>query len=236
MARTYPFARPLAVAAGLAAAASAFAGRPLSTEDASVLEEGRCQVEAWVDRSRESTTGWLVPACNAGAGIEWQVGFARTREQGTHRFSEAYAQAKRLFKEAGDESPWGVGLVLGVTRHPLQESHRGWENPYAIVPVSFTIGESLLHLNAGWARDRESRRNVTLWGVAYEAPVTKRLTFVAEAFGENSQRPFLRAGGRWSLVESVVDLDLTLVNRPGGTRGERFVSLGVFWQSDRFMK
>lgn len=66
-------------------------------------------------------------------------------------------------------------------------------------------------------------------------PVTARVTAVAEAFGRNAERPFLRAGGRVSVIRDSLDLDLTVVTRPGGTRDERFVSLGVFWQSGRFL-
>ena len=217
-------------------ATPALAGRPLSTEDASVLEEGRCQVESWVDRSREDTNAWLVPACNFGAGIEWQVGGARQWAEGTGKFAAADAQAKTVFKPITDESPWGIGLVAGVVKDPKDEDHRGWEHPYAIVPLTFAAGEALIHLNAGWARNNHDRRSATLWGIAGELPATERLTLVAEAYGENSSRPFLRAGGRYSVVKDVFDVDLTIVTRPGGDRSERFVSLGVFWQSGRFLK
>lgn len=57
----------------------------------------------------------------------------------------------------------------------------------------------------------------------------------AEVFGENAERPFVRAGVRLRLVKDELDLDLTVVARPGGTRDERFVSLGVFWQSGRWL-
>lgn len=226
-----------ALAAALLACASlpAAAGRPLSTEDASVLEEKRCQVEAWIDRSRDSTTAWLAPACNFGANIEWQIGGAESREGGASRFAEAYAQAKTVFKEVDDDSPWGVGLVVGVAHRLNRESHSEWEHPYVLVPVSFALGDALLHANVGWVRDGFDNRNITAWAVAVEAPPLGRFTPLAEAFGENSERPFVRAGVRFSLVKDEVDLDLTVVARPGGTRDERFISLGVFWQSGRWL-
>ena len=214
----------------------AHAGRPLSTEDASTLEDGRCQVEAWVDRSSVSTSPWFVPACNVGAGIEWQVGFARTHEDGRPSFMEGYAQAKRVFKPIAEGSPWGMGLVVGFNRHVFHRQLHGWDQPYALIPVSIAMGDALLHLNAGWARDREFRRDATLWGIAYEKPATERLTLVAEAYGENAAKPFLRAGGRMSVIKDVLDIDLTGVARPGGNRSERFVSLGLYWQSARFIK
>ena len=219
----------------VAAALPAFAGRPLTTEDASVLEDKACQVEAWVDRSREATQGWLVPACNFGANIEWQAGFARTREAGSSRFSEAYFQAKTFWRPAED-APWAIGLVTGVARKQ-RETHRGWENPYVIVPVSVTSASSAttFHFNVGWSHDRDGSRNATLWGVAAETALSPRLTLVAEAFGENAARAFVRAGGRFSVIKDRLDADLTVVTRPGGTRAERYVSLGLFWQAGRFL-
>lgn len=235
MAVASPVARTLAVA-GLCAATGALADRPLSTEDAYVVGHGRCQVEAWLDRSRIAATGWFVPACNFGANIEWQAGFARQRADGADRTSAAFAQMKTVFKPVDDASPWGWGLSAGVSRQPLQHTHRGWENPYAVVPVSLAFGTTLVHVAPGWSRNRAARRNATVWGGAVEHGVTGRLTVLAEAFGENSARPFVRAGGRWSVVEGFLDIDLTVVGRPGGGRDERFVSLGLLWQSPRLTR
>ena len=214
-------------------ATSAFAGRPLTTEDAAILPAGRCQLETWIDRSDDAATGWLVPACNLGLGTELQAGFARTRIDGQARFSEAYVQAKTLLREMTDGEPWGVGLVLGVIRRPRNEMHRGWDNPYAIVPFTQSICGTPLtfHANVGWSRDRETRRDVTLWGAGIEAAIDPRITLLAETYGENAGKPFVRIGGRWSAIPNTLEVDLTLVGRPGGTSAERFVSLGVTWFS-----
>lgn len=221
---------------GLALAAAlvvtpALGGRPLSTEDASTLADRKCQVEAWVDRYRDATLSWLVPACNFGAGIEWQLGAARTHEGGRSVFSEAYFQGKTVLRSL-DHSPWGVGVVAGVTRKPVAESHRGWSNPYLIVPASLKLGESaLMHANVGASHDRAARRTVTLWGVAVETSLTSRTRLVAEVFGENAGTPFIRAGLRFSALADRLDLDLTAVAKPSGTRDERYVSVGFTWVS-----
>ena len=218
-----------------AAPTACLAGRPLTTEDASVLEDKRCQLEAWIDRARDSSQSWVVPACNFGAGIEWQAGIARARESGRGFTSATYAQAKGLFKEIDDASAWGVGWVVGVNRDPLRETRRGWKDPYALVPVSIALGDALVHANVGASRNRAERRTRSMWGAALEIPGGAHVTWVGEAFGEGSEKPFLRAGARIGLVKDVLDLDLTVVSRPGGTREERYLSLGVFWQSGRFL-
>src|SRR6185436_6914070 len=70
-----------ALLAALLAATSAFAARPLTTDDAAILDDKQCQIEAWVDRGRDASVGWFVPSCNFGGGVEWQIGLSRAREQ-----------------------------------------------------------------------------------------------------------------------------------------------------------
>ena len=219
----------------VALSGSAFAGRPLATEDASVLEEKRCQVEAWIDRARTASESWLAPACNFGGGIEWEAGFARGRESGRSFDTQSYAQVKGLLRELDDASTWGLAWVAGISRDALRESRRGWQDPYALLAVSVQSGTVLLHSNIGWTRDRARRRDIALWGVATEVAAGERITWVGEAFGAGSEKPFLRGGARLSVVKDTVEVDLTVVNRPGGTRQERYISLGVFWLSGRFL-
>lgn len=211
----------------------ALAGRPLTTDDAAIVEAKGCQIESWVDRGKDATTGWWVPACNFGLNTEFQAGFARTRADSEARFSDAYAQAKTLLREMTEEEPWGVALVVGVAKRPLNASHRGWHHPYVLIPFTQAICNTplVVHANVGWIRDREHRRDLALWGVAIEAEALERVTLLAEAYGQNSEKPFVRVGGRWTAVKDRLDIDLTWVTRPGGARGERFVSLGVTWQS-----
>jgi hypothetical protein len=129
-----------------------------------------------------------------------------------------------------------IGLVTGAARKQ-RETHRRWENPYVTVPFSLLPKDSptTFHFSAGWSRDRADGRNLTFWGAAAEHDVLPRLTLLAEAFGENGASPFLRGGGRFSVIKDRLDADLTVVARPGGTRAERFVSLGLFWQTGRFL-
>ena len=213
----------------------ALAGRPLNTEDASTLEDTACQVESWVNRSRGNVSDFsFAPAC-AAFGVEWQAGGVRTREAGQSATTAMFVQGKHAFRNV-DDGAWGVGVVAGLTRFPRREAESGWGDPYLIVPVSIGLGEdretrALVHLNVGAARVRDEGRNLTLWGVAVEKPVTARLTLLAEAFGENAARPFLRAGGRYTLFDKF-DVDLTWVTRSGGTGEERFWSLGFHWETD----
>jgi len=216
---------------------NAHAGRPFTTDDASVLEAGSCQLEAWVDRSNVRTEGWVAPACNFGLGIEWQLGGARAHVDGRNAYSQSYAQGKFAFVSVADHS-WGLGLVVGVQRFALREAERGWSDPYVLVPLSFQVGTegALLHLNAGWTRDKAEARDVTPWGVAFETPVTGTpVTLLGEAFGLNAHHPMYRLGGRWNAAAKNLDLDLSWVTRPGGVRSERYVSIGLYYKFDSIL-
>jgi hypothetical protein len=219
-----------ALVAGLAAL-PAFAGRPLTTDDAAIVADKGCQLEAWIDRSRGATIGWAAPACNFGFGIEWQAGFARVREEGGGSFSDEYLQLKTLLREPTEASPWGIGLTLGANRHSRAGSYDGWDNPYVLVPITVSSGAFTLHVQPGWARDRATGRDFVAWGVAGEAELSPHLAFVAETFGENSRNPWLRAGFRWTLVRDRFSIDLTQLVRSGGERADRYTSLGVAIQT-----
>jgi hypothetical protein len=212
----------------------ALAGRPLSTEDASTLDDKACQLESWVDRTRGNVTDLFVaPAC-AYFDTEFQLGAARTREAGRSFTAATFFQAKHAFRSV-DDGAWGIGLVAGLARALEREEKNDWGDPYFIVPVSFGLGDdkdtrALLHLNLGTTRNRAEARNLTIWGIAIEKPVTGRLTLLAEGFGENTRDPFIRAGGRYTLFEKF-DVDLTYVTRAGGEKEDRFWSLGFHWET-----
>ena len=212
----------------------AIAARPLATEDASVLEGKRCQLESWIDRSRVETQTWFVPACNFGANVEWQAGFARGHAEGASRFAEAYAQAKSAWGSLEGDG-FAFGAVAGVIRRPMAETARGWENPYLIALFSRKLGSTFVHVNAGWSRDRDERKDSATWGVALESSVSGAITLLGEAYGADREKPFLRAGIRYTAIAGLLDLDASIVSRPGGDRSDRLISIGFLVQTGRFL-
>jgi hypothetical protein len=212
----------------------AHAGRPLTTEDVATLEDKACQVEAWVDRSRVDTRAWAVPACNFGWGIEWQAGFARAHENNGSAFSESYVQGKKVIVPPA-EGRVGFGVVAGFARIVRRDTHRGWEDPYAILPVTWTPKQATaMHHNIGWTRDKHSASDSTLWGIAGEQAISPRWTLVAEAFGTDRDRPYGRLGARMSAAKGL-DFDFTVVARSGGPSADRYLSIGLTWATSPFL-
>lgn len=211
----------------------ALAARPLTTEDASTREDATCQLEAWVDRTRANGTSvFAAPAC-AIVGVEFQLGSARARADGKMSTVSEFVQAKHAFQDI-DEGAWGAGLVVGMARFPQRETKPGWGDPFVNAILSVGLAEDretrpVLHLNLGTVRAGDEGRSLTTWGVAIEKPVTERLAALAEAFGENRNRAFLRAGGRYTVFEGL-HADLTYVSRAGGSREERLWSIGIHWE------
>jgi hypothetical protein len=77
----------LAGAALLILAASAHAGRPLATEDADVLDRGRCEAEGFYARldpsGADATRGWtLQGACGIGGRTQVAPAYSRARSEG----------------------------------------------------------------------------------------------------------------------------------------------------------
>lgn len=230
--------KTILIAGLLACTLPAHAGRPLSTEDATTLDDGACQLESWANRTRANTTEMVaVPAC-AFLGVEAQLGTGWTREGGESKLAAQFFQLKHAFRNV-DDGAWGIGLVAGLARNRLRETRSDWGDPYFIVPFSFGLGEdkdtrALVHLNLGTTRNREEARNLTLWGVALEKPVMDRLTLLGEAYGENTRKPFYRAGGRYTVIPDHLDIDLTWVGRSGGAKEDRLWSLGFHLEGDVF--
>jgi hypothetical protein len=223
----------VAAAALACAALPALAARPLATEDASILGEKECQVEAGVDVGHDASQGWFVPACNFGGRIEWQVGFARTRAAGESHFSDAYAQAKSAWRIG--EGPWSLGGVAGVTRRAIEARTQRWDNPFVLALATGEFGPVVAHGNAGWSRNRETGRDTTPWGLAIEAMAHEHVILLAEAFGINRERPFLRAGLRFPAIAPRLDLDVSVVTRAGAGRSDGLLSVGFLYATGRLI-
>jgi len=136
---------------------------------------------------------------------------------------------------APTEGGWGYGIVAGVARFARRPTHRGYEDPYVLVPVTWTPdAPTAVHLNIGWTRDRDAGVDSTLWGLAAERSITSRVALVGEVFGDDRTRPFVRFGTRLTAKKGL-DFDLTYVTRAGGTHADRYVSVGLTWQTAPFL-
>lgn len=199
----------------------AHAGRPMVSDDASILDPDTCQLESWTLRSRDSDEVWAVPACGVGS-FELAVGAGRAGGPGG-RHNYGVLQAKTNFKPL-DVDGWGVGLAFGT------QTSRGLAGDrYAYVPVSWSLlGDRLqLHVNLGWLHERQTHRNHMTWALGSEVQVGAQTWLSAETFGRNTGRPSFQLGARRWLLADRVQIDASLSDRLRHNHGERAISIGL---------
>jgi len=213
------------------AAPVAMAARPFVTDDARLTTAGSCQLESWTRIYRDSTELWALPACNPGGNLELTVGggHAMYEEQGRSPNSDYVFQAKTLLRKL-ETNDFGYGIAVGTVRHPaVNPGPNLMGNTYVYLPISKSMADDLLviHLNTGWLRERGTNRNLATWGVGTEWNVSERITWMAEAFGDSNPNTYWQAGGRFSLIPRLLQIDTTVGQSAGGAHTSRWVSFGV---------
>lgn len=210
---------------------AAHAARPFVTDDARLTTAGSCQLETWARAYRHGSELWILPACNPTGHLEVTAGGGTaTRAAGDGSRTEDYVfQAKTLFRTL-DTNGWGAGLAIGTVRHPqVNPGPNLLGNSYIYLPLSFSFADDLLilHLNAGWLRDKASGSSQRTWGVGTELNLGERWSLIAESFGNSAETPYWQAGARYSLVPGLFQLDATAGRRFGGDRDARWLSFGL---------
>lgn len=213
----------------------AFAARPLVTDDARLTTAGSCQLESWVRSNRDSREAWALPACNPTGNLELTLGGGRARSDGAPGTEDYVFQAKTLFRPLATND-WGWGLTLGTVRHPREYPGPNLlGNSYVTLPlsVSFDDDNVVLHANVGWLRERASGRRHLTWGTGGEFRLTERLSGIAEAFGDDRNKPYGQIGGRVQIVPDLIQVDATVGRQFAGPADSRWISLGLRLTPDR---
>jgi hypothetical protein len=218
--------------ATLAVPAPADAGEPLATDDASILERGVCQFEAWHRWSPNGGhEGWGVPACSVTDWLELGAGFARSRERDAGSHTLVLLQAKSVF--AGDaDGRWAAGAVVSGLRDGAREGGQAaFHQSSALGLVSFALPEQRLrvHANAGIVHDRDDG-TTGAWGTALEYDFFHAWTALAEVFRDGPGRASYQLGVRYTLVTDRVELFASGGERFGGG-SDWFAKFGVRFQS-----
>jgi len=205
--RTRLLASALGILQSLAVAV-AHAGEPLATDDASILDNGVCQVESWHRWSNAGGhTGWLLPACSVSDHLEIGIGGARYRGADVGGHSLFLMQAKAIFHRDPDER-FSIGGVAALQRDGGHESRgSAFHDGLALALVTLQSPErtARVHLNAGVVYRRDAY-TTGAWGVATEYDLRDDWTLLAEVFRDEPGRPKYQLGIRYLLVTDRVEL------------------------------
>lgn len=203
-----PFVRCASTALVCAAAcAAAQAGRPLVTNDADVLADGDCELEAYTlrDRRAGSTTrgGIAELGCGIGA-LHSQLALAAIRESeaGVADLHGALLGKTALLRRDGD----GFGIALGWGFGVLRTPGNAWRHDDTNLTLIVTrrIGDGVTaHANLGWSRNETHASHRMQWALAAEKALAGGIDLMAEAYGDDRSRPWLGLGARWTANDTL---------------------------------
>ena len=195
-----------------ASSLAAHAARPFITDDARIVDEGHCQLEAFAKRQSAYTgsEAWLLPACNP-FGAELTLGANRIEGE-----DNSIAQAKFLLK-ALETNRSGYALSVGTFGG----------DPYlnAIASFSFLDDRTVLHANLGANHAAEGDRGT--WGVGLEQLLSApRWYGIVESFGQRGDKPTLHFGLRFWVVPERFQIDATHGHQSADPE-KRFNTVGI---------
>jgi len=211
-----------------AACSTAHAGRPMATDDAAVLDEGACQLEAWTEHSSALNTSWLNPSCNPFGATEFALGAAHQQDRRDSSANTALMswQIKHLLR-AYDAQQTGFAVATGGQHARASGDNEIFVKGIATLPLQ---GENLLaHVNAGGIRQRDQRGGNYrgTWGMALDAEVAAGTRASIETFGVTSTGANWQLGLRRELIPDRLQLDASIGSPFGRWPQGRIVTLGL---------
>lgn len=222
----------------LMASPSAFAARPMITDDARIVDPKSCQLETWVQSFREQRTDyWALPGCNPLGWFELTLGGAYEWRPGTANERRLLAQFKTLFRtlEPGGVG-WGVSIgTLDTWYSPKRDA---LFEPYVNVPISASLADDqvILHINVGAVHVRGQSGWEATWGIGTEIYLNPRVFFIAETFGRQGNTTAGQFGVRYWVVPNRVQIDATLgTSFESPVSAYRWVSIGLRLLSPPFL-
>lgn len=176
-------------------------------DDAGIVDDGACQLEAWLGETR----GFVLPACAPIVRTELTLGFGFVDEphgDHVHRHTELVAQAKiNLIPD--DPGVLGLGVVAGVGVGPIgQAVGAAFEGLYAYVPATYTLAtaRARFHGNLGWAFDIGEERHRAIYGLRADVVLHERVTVIGEYFGDGPDMG-VHGGLRVTLIPDLFLID-----------------------------
>lgn len=226
--------KPLLLVGLLACTQSAWAGRPLGSEDAGVADFGNCQIESWTEHAGREHAFVGAAACGILPGLELDVDYTRPHPRpevrGESGLAFKWVPESLKFKTSAGDLNFGLKVSQSFV-HPVDHHWRGAETSGLILATLAPSDQWALHANVGAVRDRESHDSAGLLNLAAVwAPQEHFLLFAevqtntrSETFGGTVKS----VGGRWWVIPQVLGLDLTASRQSGS--GSTLWTIGFGW-------
>jgi hypothetical protein len=229
-----PVARAFAALVAASVATDAHAGRPMITDDASVVEHGDLQLESWAEWTRGARAAWFNVGVNPFGTTELSLGAAHA-DGDAGRGTPVAWQIKQLLRPHDDTAP-GFALALrGEYDSRVDGGGSGLPGAQAVLALATwpLAGERLLlDVNLGALRARadggnaDAYRTRAIWAVALDAEVLPATRASLEGFGVGSERLRWQAGLRHQALERL-QIDFAFGAQAGRWNATRQVNVGL---------
>jgi hypothetical protein len=192
----------------LALTASAVqAGRPLATEDADLLDAGRCEWESFGARERTAgspaSTAWATQfGCGVGAATQVALAYSRSREAGLSTSGWAIGGKTGLVERTDGQTGLTLAWGAGAERAPGGSLKHESSFLNLVATREFVPGLTG-HANLGWSRSESARANSTTWNLALEQTLGSGVDVMGELYGDDRSTPWLGLGLRWAVTEQL---------------------------------
>jgi hypothetical protein len=133
---------------GLLIADSAWAGRPLLTEDASVLASRACELEGFLAIPQGWNTTVRSAQISCGAGDRTQLGIALVNEASSSTSQLTLAGKTALIELMADRA--GLALAYGAVWQHSPHGRLRHQAMEAKAVLTMPVGPYLVHANTGW--------------------------------------------------------------------------------------
>ena len=195
----------ITTAAVLACGAStAWAARPLATEDAAILEKKTCEFELQGGRTTASGASAMrdwetLVACGVGAQTQLFAAYGEVKSDGIKLPAVALGGKTNVAKS--DAIGWTLAYALGAVKEP--GSSYKLEDLALTGVMSAEIGGGWLgHVNLGLNRSRSARQTTTSWSAGLERP--GEFIFAIDAFGDDRNKPGASTGVGWEATKGLI--------------------------------
>ena len=181
------------------------AGRPLVSETADALEQGACEIESALARTRANATPSVretsvIFSCGVRGDTQPALGYARASGDG--RRAETLLIGAKTTLKPPTERQLGFGLAYSVSALQTPGQSFSFEDLQIVALVTGEMARGLLgHANLGWNRKRSTQQHSTLWSIGFES--VGDITLAGDFFGDDRNRPSVSAGLGYALGKNL---------------------------------
>lgn len=204
--------RPLrhitAIVAFALLALPAWAGRPLITEDAGVLEAGQCELESYVARVHHPglTFQWAQLGCGIGLQTQLAAGAGGEISSSGH-VTVAAVSGKTALRQLTAAEQAGIAIAY-ATLGGDHRDHLRHESSEVKAVLTIPHGQWLLHANTGWVRNYASHADKIIWALALERQQAfAAVDLMGEIIGDDRGTPLAQVAARWTVIPARLVVD-----------------------------